>query len=77
MKQGVSFKEWLESANPCIDEYKDVLLSASIAMLEESGNISKTTVQAVTSALKDYSKLLDSCLSIIKEDNTTEQNSNN
>jgi hypothetical protein len=73
MKQGESFKERLESTNPCIDEYKDVLLSASIAMLEECDNISKTTVQAVTSALVDYSKLLDSCLSIIKEDNTTEQ----
>lgn len=34
MKQGVSLKERLESTNPCIDEYKDVLLSASIAILE-------------------------------------------
>ena len=77
MKQRVNFKQRLQSTNPCIDEYKDVLLSASIAILEESDNISKSTVQAVTSALVDYRKLLDSCLSIIKEENTTEQNSNN
>lgn len=63
--QETSLTKSFEEQGWFIEDFQSSIISAATAMLGEAKNVSTETMSAVKRALEDFSRLVDTCSSII------------
>ncbi len=74
--QETSLKRAFEDQGWFIEDFQSSIISAATAMLGEAKNVSTETMSAVKRALEDFSRLVDTCSSIIINESAEPETTN-